>query len=177
MKRITSPLTAGLAGLALAGGLAFAADPVRDPAAPRDPAVRQNEAVRPNSPKRQAEPDQLMVSRAGDVMRMSVMNPQGQDLGKIKDLVIDLHTGKIRYAAISFGGFLGIGDKLFAVPFQALTLKQNASDNVRYFEIDVDKKRLERAHGFDDDHWPDFADPAWGAANDKLYLESADARR
>jgi sporulation protein YlmC with PRC-barrel domain len=175
MKR-NSTLAAGALGMTLACGLVIAADPVREPVGPRDPAIRQDGTARPDV-KRQDAPEQLMVSRAGDVMSMAVMNPQGQDLGKIKDLVIDLNTGKVRYAAISFGGFLGIGDKLFAVPFRALTLKQNAADNVRYFEIDVDKKRLERAQGFDDGHWPDFADPAWGAENDKLYLESADARR
>ena len=71
--------------------------------------------------------------------------------------MIDLPSGRIAYAVVSFGGFLGIGDKLFAVPWQALTL--NTAEHE--FILDVDRDTLERAPGFDKEHWPDMADPEW----------------
>ena len=61
--------------------------------------------------------------RGGTIVGMPVHNDAGKKLGKIEDLVVDLGTGKIRYAALSFGGFLGVGDKLFAVPWGAMTFK------------------------------------------------------
>ena len=87
-----------------------------------------------------------------------VVNHQKEDLGKIEHLMIDLANGRIAYAVLSFGGFLGMGDKLFAIPWSALTV-----DTVeKQFILNVDKEVLKRAPGFDKDHWPDMADRAWG---------------
>jgi sporulation protein YlmC with PRC-barrel domain len=83
-----------------------------------------------------------------------VRNPQNEDLGKVEDFMLDLETGRIAYAVLSFGGFLGLGNKLFAVPWQAFTL-----DSPRHaFILDVPKGRLEEAPGFDKGHWPDVVD-------------------
>ena len=71
--------------------------------------------------------------------------------------MLDVRNGQIAYAVLSFGGFLGIGDKLFAVPWSALTLD---TDN-ECFVLDVSKDRLKDAPGFDKDHWPSMADPTW----------------
>jgi hypothetical protein len=68
-----------------------------------------------------------------------------------------MNTGRVAYAVLSFGGFLGIADKLFAVPWSALKLD---TENKRFI-LNVDKERLESAPGFDKDHWPDMADPTW----------------
>ena len=87
-----------------------------------------------------------------------VVNPRGENLGKIEDLVIDPKTSRIDYAVLSFGGFLGMGDKLFAVPMQALKLSRED----KWFILDVDKERLKNAPGFDKDHWPDTSDRAFG---------------
>src|ERR1035438_6401807 len=88
-----------------------------------------------------------------------VVNRQKEDLGTIEHLMIDVEQGRIAYAVLSFGGFLGMGDKLFAIPWSAL-----AVDTVeRQFILNVDKKLLERAPGFDKDHWPNMADRTWGA--------------
>ncbi|MES2259113.1 MAG: PRC-barrel domain-containing protein [Pseudomonadota bacterium] len=82
-----------------------------------------------------------------------VYNLQDEDLGDIKEFMIDMQSGQIAYAVLSFGGVLGIGNKLFAVPFQSLQL-----DTVnKRFILDIDKARLENAPGFDKDHWPDMA--------------------
>ena len=64
---------------------------------------------------------------------------------------------RVTYAVLEFGGFLGMGTKLFAVPLEALRLD---AGNKRFI-LDADKDRLEDAPGFDKDHWPDFADPAF----------------
>ena len=88
-----------------------------------------------------------------------VKNAAGEDLGKIEDLMIDVNTGRIAYAVLSFGGFLKVGNKLFAIPWQALRL--DAAN--KQFILDVDKSVLEKAPGFDKDNWPDMADPKFGA--------------
>jgi sporulation protein YlmC with PRC-barrel domain len=86
-----------------------------------------------------------------------VFNREGEDLGDIKELMLDTASGNVRYAVLSYGGFLGMGDKLFAVPWKALRLD---TENKR-FELNVEKERLESAPGFDKDSWPDMADPSW----------------
>ena len=83
-----------------------------------------------------------------------VYNPQGEHLGDIKELMIDLNSGQIAYAVLSFGGFLGMGDKLFALPWEALTLNSEH----KYFVVDIDKETLDNAPGFDKDNWPSTAD-------------------
>ena len=86
-----------------------------------------------------------------------VYNQKDEDLGDIKEIMLDMNNGKIAYAVLSFGGFLGMGDKLFAVPWSALKLD---TENKRFI-LNVDKKRLDSAPGFDKDNWPDMADPSW----------------
>lgn len=86
-----------------------------------------------------------------------VYNSQEQDLGDIKEIMLDMRTGRISYAVLSFGGFLGMGTKLFAVPWDALKL-----DIVnKRFVLDVSNDRLESAPGFDQDAWPNMADRSW----------------
>jgi sporulation protein YlmC with PRC-barrel domain len=82
-----------------------------------------------------------------------VVNRQGEDLGEIDEIMLDVPRGRIAYAVMSSGGFLGMGDKLFAIPWGALTLD---TDN-KCFVLDVDKQRLEGAPGFDKDNWPNAA--------------------
>lgn len=94
---------------------------------------------------------------ADTLMGEDVYNQKGEDLGDIKEIMLDMNNGKVAYAVLSFGGFLGMGDKLFAVPWNALKLD---TGNKRFI-LDVDKERLESAPGFDKDDWPDMADPTW----------------
>jgi sporulation protein YlmC with PRC-barrel domain len=105
--------------------------------------------------------------RSSELIGMAVRNREGKDLGKIEDMVVELNSGDIRYAALSFGGFAGFGDKLFAVPWQSMTFKFGEDD--RYFVFDVTPQQLERSPGFDQNNWPDVADPAWAASIDKHY--------
>ncbi|MGE8099391.1 PRC-barrel domain-containing protein [Pseudomonas fluorescens] len=86
-----------------------------------------------------------------------VYNHKEENLGDIKEIMLDLHSGRVAYAVLSFGGFLGMGEKLFAVPWNALTL-----DTVnKRFVLSVDKERLANAPGFDKDNWPNMQDPIW----------------
>jgi len=87
-----------------------------------------------------------------------VENPQGQNLGDIKDIVIDRASGRIAYAVVSFGGFLGMGEKLFAVPWGAFAQPRADKDK---FVLDVDKERLKNAPGFDQNNWPQMASREW----------------
>ncbi len=96
---------------------------------------------------------------ADTLMGEDVYNRQEEDLGDIKEIMIDMQSGQIAYAVLSFGGILGMGDKLFAVPWQALQL-----DTVnKRFILDVTKERLESAPGFDKDRWPDMASAEFGS--------------
>lgn len=94
-----------------------------------------------------------------------VFNKESVDLGDIKEIMLDMRTGLVSYAVLSFGGFLGMGEKLFAVPWAALKLD---TTNKR-FVLDVHKDRLESAPGFDKSHWPDMADPLWEKAIHEYY--------
>jgi sporulation protein YlmC with PRC-barrel domain len=89
-----------------------------------------------------------------------VRNSAGEDLGKVDEIMIDVPSGKVAYAVLSFGGFLGMGDKLFALPWAALTLDEGE----KCFILNVDKQKLEQAPGFDKDNWPDMADTTWRSA-------------
>jgi hypothetical protein len=79
--------------------------------------------------------------------------------------MVDIGAGRVAYAVLSFGGFMGVGNKLFALPWESLQLD---ADNHR-FVLDVPKNRLESAPGFDKDNWPDMADRTWGATVHEFY--------
>jgi sporulation protein YlmC with PRC-barrel domain len=89
-------------------------------------------------------------------MDFDVENSAGESLGSIHDIMIDLATGNVAYAVLSFGGFLGLGEKLFAIPWSKLV----TSDKDKTFILDVPKEKLDAKRGFDKDNWPDFSDPA-----------------
>jgi len=94
-----------------------------------------------------------------------VVNAAEEDLGDIKEIMLDMQTGQVAYAVLAFGGFLGMGEKLFAVPWQALHL-----DTVnKRFVLNVDKDRLKGAPGFDKDSWPDMSDLNWASGIHSFY--------
>jgi hypothetical protein len=98
---------------------------------------------------------------AGD----SVRNAAGDDLGKIDEIMIDIPSGKVAYAVLSFGGFLGMGDKLFAVPWSALKVDEDE----KCFILNVDRQTIENAPGFDKDNWPDMSDQSFGSELSTYY--------
>jgi sporulation protein YlmC with PRC-barrel domain len=98
------------------------------------------------------------VLAAGTLTGDHVHNRAGEDLGKIEEIMIDLPTGRIAYAVLSFGGFMGLGDKLFAVPWAALRIDEGEHE----FVLDVERSVLESAPGFDKGNWPDMEAPSFG---------------
>ncbi|MEZ5351863.1 MAG: PRC-barrel domain-containing protein [Bryobacteraceae bacterium] len=99
-----------------------------------------------------------VVLSAGTLAGDPVVNRKGEDLGKIEEIMVDLASGRVAYAVLSFGGFLGMGDKLFAIPWQSLQIDTVSKRAI----LDLSKERLESAPGFDKDNWPNMADRIWG---------------
>lgn len=110
-------------------------------------------------------PTTMNVQKASDIIGRSVRNNQGEDLGEIQDLVVDPDTFRVAYAVLTFGGYLGFGDKLFAMPVSVLEMPDSDGDAV----LNVDKNRLESAKGFDQNDWPNLADPTIAVTTYELY--------
>jgi sporulation protein YlmC with PRC-barrel domain len=98
------------------------------------------------------------VLSATQIIGDGVVNRAGESLGKIEELMLDLEKGRVAYAVLSFGGVLGMGAKLFAIPFEALKLDADR----HHFTLDVDKEKLKNAPGFEKNNYPKVADRAWG---------------
>ena len=109
--------------------------------------------------------DRPRVLSASTLVGDAVRNQAGENLGKVEELMMDLENGRVSYAVLSFGGFLGMGNKLFAIPWDAFTLDTDE----HAFVLNVPKERLENAPGFDKDNWPDFADRTWGQTIHSYY--------
>lgn len=94
-----------------------------------------------------------------------VKNSQGENLGTVQDFMFDLEGGRIAYAVVSYGGTFGMGNKLFAVPWNAFRLDAESNNLL----LDVDQDVLKNAEGFDKDNWPNVADRDWGQRTHKHY--------
>jgi sporulation protein YlmC with PRC-barrel domain len=86
-----------------------------------------------------------------------VVNRAGELLGLVEEIMLDVGRGRIAYAVMGTGGFLGVGEKLFAIPWHALTLDTDH----HCFVLDVAKEHFEHAPGFDKEHWPSMAGEEW----------------
>lgn len=93
--------------------------------------------------------------RSGDVVGVKVKNNALENLGEIAEVVIDKASGKVCYLVLDFGGFLGFGNKFFAIPWHLFTY----NSQIDCFILNIIKERLKNAPGFDKDHWPDFVSP------------------
>lgn len=92
------------------------------------------------------------ANKASGLIGMDVRNQQNEKLGDIKDLAVDLHTGKIAYAVLSVGGFLGVGDRYIAVPPSEFSLSPDGKELI----LNADKARVQGAPGFAKNNWPDL---------------------
>ncbi|MCC6195337.1 MAG: PRC-barrel domain-containing protein [Burkholderiales bacterium] len=94
-----------------------------------------------------------------------VRNEADEKLGELAHIMIDVPTGRVAYGVLAVGGFLTIGQKLFAIPWSALRL-----DPANHcFRLSVSKERLARAEGFDQDAWPAMADRQWAESLHEYY--------
>jgi len=98
--------------------------------------------------------DKSGVLKASQLIGMKVEGTDGKKLGDVKDLVLDPDDGSINYAVLDFGGIAGIGDKYFAVPWPTL----NITPDKKKLLLDVTKRELKDAPGFDKNNWPDLND-------------------
>lgn len=124
--------------------------------APASPAQKDQGTMMPSAPTEltgQPVPGgKAPLFKASKLIGYSVKNKQGEQVGEIEELVINSQDGRIAYAVLSFGGFLGMGDKLFAIPWKSLTpIPEQQS-----FSLDIDKEKLAETPGFDDTNWPDM---------------------
>jgi sporulation protein YlmC with PRC-barrel domain len=117
--------------------------------------------------------------KATELRGKKVTNANGEDLGKLEDIVTDPQSGRIVFGVVSFGGLLGLGDRFFTIPWSALQLTGDA----KTFILNVDQDRLKNATSFTSDHWPNFADEQFAAATYKYYgqrpywqMEAAEVR-
>lgn len=106
----------------------------------------------------------LRTQRFSELEDTDVLNPEDRKLGDIEDLAIDPTTGDVKYAVLSYGGFLDMGDKLFAIPYQALHVR-----NDQTIVLNVPEDRIKDAPGFDKNAWPNMANPAFATEVDTYY--------
>ncbi|MCA9954576.1 MAG: PRC-barrel domain-containing protein [Ardenticatenaceae bacterium] len=103
------------------------------------------------------ENNHVNLLSAGTLKGTDVVNKVGENLGELEEIMLDLRNGRVAYAVLSFGGFMGLGDKLFAIPWKALSVDEEHEQIV----LNVEKEVLEDAPGFDKDNWPQTATSAW----------------
>ncbi len=123
----------------------------------------------PRTTSRSARENKALMLSSSTLTGDDVCNRRGENLGHIKDFVIDTGSGQIHYAVMSCGGFLGMGDRLFAIPWKELELDPEK----RCFLLDVRAEWIQNAPGFDKDEWPDMTDQEW-ASNVASYYRNRD---
>ncbi len=95
--------------------------------------------------------------KASSIIGTGIANAKGESLGSVKEVVLDPRSGKVAYVVVAFGGFLTMGEKLFAIPFSAFDYNVTKKE----YMLDVPKERLEAAPGFDSNNWPSMAEEKW----------------
>ncbi|MBI5383151.1 MAG: PRC-barrel domain-containing protein [Verrucomicrobia bacterium] len=99
------------------------------------------------------------VRKATQIIGFTVRDSAQQELGEIRDLVLDLKSGHILYAVLAQGGILGVGDKLYPIPPQALSF----ADTGKALVLNMSRDQLERAPQFTKENWPGLSDPKWAS--------------
>lgn len=111
--------------------------------------------------------------RASQLRNMPIQNEAGKDLGSVRDVVIDTDRGRVKYVAVTYGGFLGLGSKLFAVPFEAFELRPASEDRKAVLLLSLNEEMMRKAPGFDADNWPNMASKEFARAIDSHYSDQA----
>lgn len=134
-----------------------------------DPSQGQPRSEQPLHDDTSAERIQFgaVLLSADTITGDDVYNLQAEKLGKIQNIMLDVNEGKIRYVVLASGGFLGMGDRLFAIPWSAL---KHDPDH-QCFLLDVGLDRLKQAPGFNKDEWPNMADNTWNTNVHSYYTK------
>lgn len=138
--------------------------------APEQQSPRTTQNRGPDEAGRLDDKTSATTIRVSELIGMNIKNSQDEGVGEVEDIVVDAKSGKIRYLAVSYGGFLGLGDDLFAVPFEAFKVghERGDSDDI-VLMLDITQERLEGAKGFNEDNWPNFADRNFTSELDRRY--------
>ena len=96
--------------------------------------------------------------KTSTIIGRAVENPHGNELGQISDVIIEAPTGNVAYAVLTSGGVVGLGGKVFAIPWRAL----QQPTSTKAFRLDMTEEQLKQAPSFDKDQWPDLEDRHWG---------------
>ncbi len=104
------------------------------------------------------------IARSSEILGKNVKNSSDESLGEIDDIVVN-SKGRISYAVLSFSTFLGLKEKLFAIPWSSLKLSADG----KAYVLEVSKDKIKKAPGFDKKNWPNMADPQWSAGVDTYY--------
>jgi sporulation protein YlmC with PRC-barrel domain len=105
--------------------------------------------------------------RVDDIKGKDIHDPKGDEIGVVEAVTVDTDKGDIAYVVMSHGGFLGIGEKLVAVPWREFRMTQSGDALV----LDISEQRLDKAPSFDDDNWPKMSDPKWREKVDAYYAQ------
>lgn len=105
------------------------------------------------------------IVNSDKVIGVDVKNSQDENLGKIEAIMLDKSSGEVAYVVLSYGGFLGMGDKLFALPWNVFSYDTTED----CFRIPLDKTKLKNSPGFDKNHWPDMSSTAWRDSIQRYY--------
>jgi sporulation protein YlmC with PRC-barrel domain len=153
--------------------------PQRDPKS-NDPRNTDPRVTQPGQPGTERTPTAGqrawgMVVQAGTLMGANVHNLNNDKVGDISDLVVDPQTGHVVYGVLSHGGFLGIGDKLIAVPWQSFDIRQGDDANSVRVVLDTTKEKLEAAPNFKADEWPIVGRRDWAAKTHQYFNANSTA--
>jgi sporulation protein YlmC with PRC-barrel domain len=201
MKNVKqSSIVGAMAVVSVLSGLAFAQQDKNGPDKSGQTGTTQSGTSMSKDKSAMADKKGPCVCFASDVVGMKVQSTTGEDIGKIEDVVVN-PGGEVAYAVLSFGGFMGMGDKLFAVPWNVLQTKDkdvaekgaaadtskgsgdtknsgdmsNAGRKHQRIVLPIDKERLKSAPGFDKDHWPAMANLDWARDVDAFYRNDRSA--
>lgn len=115
--------------------------------------------------------------KASQLIGCEITNSKNESLGEIQDIVLDNENRKIAYAVVGFGGFLGMGEKYFAMPWRLIQIDQRSTDDRPRATLGLDHATLKDAPGFDKSKWPDMANSVWAEQVDTYYRSRGENAR
>jgi sporulation protein YlmC with PRC-barrel domain len=134
----------------------------------RSTAQQQSQQMDQSQQSQASSQFQPQLERTNRLIGSDVVNKQGDKIAKVEDIVLDSHDRTINYVVLSYGGVLGMGNKLFAVPWSDIQMDSQKKS----FIVDASTDQLKSAPGFDKNNWPNMADPAWKQRNDTYYKQN-----
>ena len=115
--------------------------------------------------------------KASQLIGLPITNSKNESLGEIEDIVLDSANSHIAYAVVGFGGFLGMGEKYFAMPWRVIEISQRGAEDKPRATLGLDRDTLKAAPGFDKSNWPDMANASWAGQVDEYYRSRHEARQ